>query len=133
MNTLFLGIIAGVFVVLLAFMIPAIIQIRKTAKSAEDFFKDTEQSLNPILTELKTSIEKINKVTDGLEDSVSNVRHLARSIGEMGAIVDELNHLVRQTGVLFSLKTASLGVGIKTALNVLAKGLIKKGEREKEV
>lgn len=129
---LFLGIITAALIILLAFLIPVILQIRKTAKSAENFFKVTRESLTPLLSELKESVERLNRVTGGVEDSIKNVQHLAKAIGEIGTLVDGLNNFVKQTGLSFSVKTASLGVGIKTALSVLAKGLIKKTSNKNE-
>ncbi len=123
---LFLGIIAATLIILLAFLIPFILQIRKTTKSAENFLEVTQESLTPLLSELKKSVERLNSVTEGVEDSVKNVQHLAKAIGEIGTLVDELNNFVKQTGLSFSIKTTSIGVGIKTALSTFAKGLIKK-------
>jgi uncharacterized protein YoxC len=119
-------IISGVLILLLVFVVSAIVQIRRTAKSVEDFLKTTQESLNPLLKELRESVERANRVTAGLESSVNDVQHLSKAIGEAGSIINELNKLIRQSGLAFSIKTASLGVGIKTALNVLAKGIMKK-------
>jgi len=120
-------VIAGVFVLLVIFLVFALMQLRKTAKSVEDFLRNTEGSLNPLLKELRESVERANRITAGLENSINDVQHLSKAIGEAGAIVNEVNKLVRQSGLVFSIKAASLGVGVKTALNVLAKGIIKKG------
>ncbi len=126
---LFWWLIVAIFLALLAFLIPTLLQIRTAAKSVESFFKTTQDSLNPLLSELKESIERTNRVTEGVEDSIKNVRHLAKSMGEIGNLIDELNDLVRQSGLSFSVKAASLGIGIKTALGVLAKGIIRGGEK----
>lgn len=121
------GVLSIALIVLVAFLIPTILQIRKTAKSIDNFLKITESSLNPLLSELRESIEKINRISERVEESVKNVQHFTKSIGEIGVLIDEVNNLLRQTGVSFAVKTASIGVGIKTALSVLAKGFIKKG------
>lgn len=113
-------------IVLVAFSIPAILQIRRTARSVEDFLKNTQESLNPLLPQLKESIEKINRTTKGIEESVTDVQRLTKSIGEIGTLINEVNNLLRKTGASFTLKTACIGVGIKTALKVLAKGLFTK-------
>lgn len=126
---LFFVVIAAVVVILLGFLIPVILQLRKTAKSAENFLKVIQESLTPLLSELKESAERLNKISEDIEDSVSNVRHLTNAIGEIGAMVDEVNNFVKQTGLSFSIKTASIGAGIKAALGVLAKGIIKKSDK----
>ncbi len=119
-------------IVLVAFSIPAILQIRKTAKSVEDFLKSTEGSLNPLLVELKEGIERINKTTKGILESVADVQYLTKSIREIGMLIDEVSNLLRQTGSSFIVKTACIGVGIKTALGVLVKGLIKKASSKEK-
>ncbi len=118
-------IIVLIIAVLAAFLIPAILQIKKTAKAVEDFMKTTQESLNPLLSELRQTIEKTNRAAEGIEESVANVQRLTRSVGETGALIEEVNSLLRQTGVSCAVKTASVGVGIKTAFSVLAKGLLK--------
>lgn len=118
--------------VLFAFLIPAILQIKRAAKSAEDFMKAMLQSLTPLISELRQTIEKTNRAAEGVEESIMNVQRLTRSVGETGALIEEVNNLLRQTGISCAIKTASIGVGIKTAFNVLAKGLIKKGGEKDE-
>ena len=124
---LFLGIIAAGFVILLVFLIPLILHAKKTLMSLGNFINTTQESLSPLLSELKISVERLNRITEDIEDSTKNVQHLAKTIGETGELVDELNNFIKKTGLSFSIKTASLGIGIKTALATLAKGIIKKG------
>ena len=124
---LFLGIIAAGFVMLLVFLIPLILHAKKTLMSLGNFINTTQESLSPLLSELKISVERLNRITEDIEDSTKNVQHLAKTIGETGELVEELNNFIKKTGLSFSIKTASLGMGIKTALATLAKGIIKKG------
>ncbi|MEK7238141.1 MAG: DUF948 domain-containing protein [Nitrospirota bacterium] len=124
---LFLGVIAAGFVILLVFLIPLILHAKKTLMSLGNFINTTQESLSPLLSELKISVERLNRITEDIEDSTKNVQHLAKTIGETGELVDELNNFIKKTGLSFSIKTASLGIGIKTALATLAKGIIKKG------
>ena len=127
---LFLGIIAAVAVMFLVFLIPVILQIKKMVKSAEDFLGATEKSLTPLLAELTVSIERLNRITEDVEYSVSNVKHLAKAVGDIGSLIDELNNFIKKTGLSFTLKTAGIGAGIKAAVGVLIKGIIKKGGNE---
>ena len=122
----FWGIIAGAFIVLVTFLIPVILQIKRTAKAAEDFLLTTQASLNPLLKRLQETVEKTNQVAANLNESISNVQHLTKAVGETGAIIDDVNRLIRQIEMFISVTTSNLGVGIKTALGVLAQGIIKK-------
>ena len=124
---LFLGVIAAGFVILLVFLIPLILHAKKTLMSLGNFINTTQESLSPLLSELKISVERLNRITEDIEDSTRNVQHFAKTIGETGELVEELNNFIKKTGLSFSIKTASLGIGIKTALTTLVKGIIKKG------
>jgi len=123
----FWGIIAGAVIVLVAFLIPVILQIKRTAKAAEDFLRTTQESLNPLLRKLQENVEKANQVADKLDELISNVLPLTKAVGDTGAIVDDINTLMRQINTFISGTMSGLGVGIKTALSVLAQGIIKKG------
>lgn len=123
----FWGIIAGAIIVLVAFLIPVILQIKRTAKAAEEFLQTTQESLNPLLKGLQETVEKTNQVAGKLDESISNVQHLTKAVGDTGAIIDDINSLTRQMGHAISVSTSSFGVALKTALSVLAQGLIKKG------
>ncbi|MBI4681595.1 MAG: DUF948 domain-containing protein [Nitrospirae bacterium] len=123
----FWGIIAGALIVLVAYLIPVITQIKRTAKAAEDFLWTTQESLDPLLKRLQKTVEKTNQIADKLDESISNVQHLTKSVGETGAIIDDINQLIRQIAASISVMTSNFGVGIKTALSVLTQGLIKKG------
>lgn len=127
-----LAIIGAVFIILLVLLIPVILHTKKTLRSVENFVKVTQESLIPLLSELRESVERLNRITGNIENSTKNVQHLTKAIGEMGILIDELNNFVKQTGLSFSIKTASLGVGIKTALSTLAKGIIKKTSSKNE-
>ena len=122
MENFFWGIIAGAVIVLVAFLIPAILQITRTIRAAEDFIK----TLNPLLFKLNETIDRTNKVAAGVEESVNNVQHLTRAVGETGALIDEINHFVRQVGVFLSAGTSGLGAGIKAAFAILTKGAVEK-------
>lgn len=124
---LFLGIITVVLIILLGFVIYFILSTKNTMRSVENFIKTTQEPLISLLSELRESVERLDRIIRDIEDSTKNVQHLSKAIGELGALIDELNNFVRRTGLSFSIKTASIGVGIKTALGVLARGIIKKG------
>ncbi len=127
-----MGIISGALIIIAAFLIPLIIQLKKTAVTADNFLRETREELTPLLAELKQSTERLNRVTEGIEDSVRNVRNAAHAVGETGKLVDELNSFVRKKGLSFTVMTASIGMGVKTALSTLAKGVLKKEPEKKE-
>lgn len=123
---LFLLICAFVIIIIGTFLVSLILKAKNALISFDNLVKSTHESLIPLLTELKESAERINKTVKDIENSVRDVQHLTSAVGEMGTIIGELNSFIKRTGFTFSIKTASIGVGIKTALGVLLKGLMKK-------
>ncbi|MBI5056589.1 MAG: DUF948 domain-containing protein [Nitrospirae bacterium] len=123
----FWGIIAGALIVLVAFLIPAILQITRTAKAAEEFLRTTQASLNPLIARLNETVDKTNQIAAKLDQSISDVQHLTKAVGETGAIIGDINNFIRNIQTALSVTTSSFGTGIKTALSVLAQGIIKKG------
>jgi len=102
-------------------------------KSAEDFLGATEKSLTPLLAELQVSIERLNRISEDVEYSVGSVKHLAKSVGDIGSLIDELNNFIKKTGLSFTLKTAGIGAGVKAAVGVLMKGIINKASNKDDV
>lgn len=56
--------IVVLFLVLVCAMIPTFVQIRRTAKQAEDFLRLVELELRPTLIELKEVVGSLNRVSD---------------------------------------------------------------------
>lgn len=123
----FLGIIAAFLFFLLVFLILAILQVKKTAKAAEDLLNATNQSLTPVLAKLQEMAENVNNVAVKLDESMSNVQNLTRAVGEAGTIISDTNHFMRNVQMVVLGTTLGLGSGIKTAFGVLMQGIIKKG------
>jgi uncharacterized protein YoxC len=121
------GIIGIELLILIIFLVGFIIYARKMLRSIETFINTTQESLTPLLTELRVSVERLNKISERIDIAVKDIQHLTTSLGNIATLIDEINDFARKTGVSFSVKTASLGVGIKTALSALAKGILKKG------
>lgn len=125
-HNFFWGIMAGAIVVLIAFLIPALLQSIKTAKAAEMFFKTSQESLYPLILKLTETVERSNRVASGIEESVHNVQRLAKAIGETGTILEDINAATRRTGMFVSVTSSALRAGIFAALGELAKGALKK-------
>ncbi|MBI5025235.1 MAG: DUF948 domain-containing protein [Nitrospirae bacterium] len=127
-NQILFVLITIAFLIMVAFLIPTIIQLRRTAKTIDEFLKTTQQSLKPLLDNLDGTVQTTNKIAHGIEDSIRNIRDFAQAVGNIGRLLNDINRLLKGTGASFAIKTASLGVAIKTALGVLVKGILKGGK-----
>lgn len=126
MPEFFWGIIAGAVIVLVAFLVPAILQISRTAKAAEQFIRKTQEDLDPLIDKLQENAEKSIQCITKLNDTITNVQQLTKAVGETGEIVHNVNNIFRQVGMFFTITSSGLGAGIKAALSVLTKGAVEK-------
>jgi len=126
MENFFWGIIAGAVIVLIVYLVYAILQIKRTLRAAEDFIRTTQASLNPLLFKLDETIDRLNNVAAGAEESLNDVQHLTKAIGETGTIINDINHYVRKAEIFFAAGTSGLAEGIKAAFAVLTKGAFEK-------
>jgi uncharacterized protein YoxC len=126
MENFFWGIIAGAVIILIIFLIYAILQIKRTLRAAEEFIITTQTSLHPLLLKLDETIDRVNGVAAGAEESLNNVQNLTKAIGETGVIINDINHFVRKTEIFFAAGTSGLVAGVKAAFAVLTKGAFEK-------
>ncbi len=125
---IFLGIIAAVMIILCAVIVPAVIQLKKTTRSADEFIRSTEQTLTPLLSEIKQSAERLNSVTMGIENSVRNLEKLTDAVGHTGTLLESLNKFFKNRGFSVSVRTSCFIIGIKTAMSTLAREILKSSD-----
>ena len=93
-----LGLAAAVaaitMVVLAAFLIPAIIEIRKTAEATRQFITRTDEELRPILAELRTTLADLRTVSDGVAEKVDDLKVFMDGVGETGRGLKTISHVV---------------------------------------
>jgi uncharacterized protein YoxC len=86
--------VAVVLVVLAAFMIPAIIEVRKTAAAIREFTTYTESELKPVLQELHQTLSDLKEIADVAATGTEDVRSFVTGLGEMGRHLRTINHVV---------------------------------------
>lgn len=118
--------IVVLFLLLVCGMIPALIQLRRTAKQAEDFLRLVELELRPTLIELKEVIGSLNRASDQVTGGMEKMGGTLEAIAEAGQTVRDANQLVQHfvfpkliTGAAFM---TGLRVGLRTLLVRLVGG-----------
>ncbi|MBZ0159279.1 DUF948 domain-containing protein [Candidatus Methylomirabilis sp.] len=116
--------IVVLFLVLVCAMIPTFVQIRRTAKQAEDFLRLVELELRPTLIELKEVVGSLNRVSDHVAGGLKKMDGTLEAIAEVGQTVRDVNQLAQHivfprliTGAAFM---TGLRVGLKTLIVRLA-------------
>lgn len=110
--------IAALFFLLVCGMIPMLVQLRRTARQAEDFLRLVELELRPALIDLKEVIRNLNRVSDQVSGGMEKMGGTFEAIAEAGQTVRDANQLVQHfvfpkliAGAAF---TTGLRVGLKT-------------------
>jgi len=113
------GALAAGFLVLVAFLIPTLLQIRKTVAESERLLARLNSELPPLLNEMRGMIENVNALAGQARDGVEHAAVLLHAVGELGETVQEVHETVRgQSGKLL-VNLASVVAGVKAASAVV--------------
>jgi len=81
---MFWMVLLGLLAVCVAFLVPLLIQLRRTALRAEQFLGQTEHDLVPLLQELRETSERTAKLARVAEEEFGKLAPMFRSLGEAG-------------------------------------------------
>jgi len=116
--------VAITLVVLAAFLIPAFIEIRKTATSLREFINCADSELKPVLHELHQTITELKIIAEVAATRTDDVKSFMEALGDTGRNLRTINHVVGTVaGVLAS--TSVWAVGAKAAGKLILERLSK--------
>jgi uncharacterized protein YoxC len=93
-------VIAITFIVLVAFLIPELIEIRKTAISVRIYDTDVESQTHPILKELRELTANLRVFTDPVASRSDEVKSFMVSLGDTGRNIRKINVVVGEVAGL---------------------------------
>ncbi len=107
------------FLLLVVGMVPALVQLRRTARQAEEFLKVVEIELRPALIDLKDAIRNLNRASDQVTGGMEKMGGTLDAISEVGQTVRDANRLIH--GIVFPklITGAALMTGIRIGLRTL--------------
>ncbi len=88
------AVMAITLVVLAAFMIPAFIELRKTAVAAREFLVGKDSELKPIIRDLQETLADLRILTQGAAEKVDDVKVFMESMGDAGRSIQTINTVV---------------------------------------
>ncbi|MCL5238289.1 MAG: DUF948 domain-containing protein [Nitrospirae bacterium] len=97
----------------------AIMDIRRLAATINEFVKNTEERLTPVLIETEQTLKSFRKISDDVGTVTENVRGLSDVVYEIVVNLKTVSNLVNSFGEGVSLRASGIREGVKTALNVL--------------
>lgn len=119
------GLLAITFAILAAFLIPAVIEIRKTAIALREFAANTENDLKPVLHELQNTLTELKSLAGVTAARADEVRCFTEALGETGRNLRTINSVVGTVAGLLA-NTSAWAVGAKAAGKMILESLAKK-------
>lgn len=127
MDTILLGIIAALFLVIAVYLIPLLLELKKTVIAVRN---TTEKNLNPALDELQLALKSMKSIYDDVNDITGAAKGVADSITEVSAKIFAVNRALDALGSAASVRAMSLKAGVAAAATYLLTNLMKKGDRQ---
>ena len=119
--------IAVAFVVLVAYLIPAILQVKRTIGQSERLLAQLNDELPIMLNDIKGTGENIRTMTDQARIGVDRAAVLLNAVGEVGQTVKHMHHMVRGRSGSILIGVTSLLAGIKAASNAVKQHIHREG------
>jgi uncharacterized protein YoxC len=111
--------VAVAFAVLVGFLVPMLIQIRKTVAESEQLLAKMNHDLPPLIDELRTMSHKVNDLAEQARGGVEHATVLLHAVGEVGESVQQVHNAVRGSSGSMLTNVASVVAGFKAATQVM--------------
>ncbi|HUJ17434.1 MAG TPA: hypothetical protein VL197_05515 [Nitrospirota bacterium] len=124
MTDIILGIGVGTFIIYTVFHIMYILSIRKTSERMAAFFINSEADMSTALSELRGTLENLEKITGDVSEVTRDVREISDSVAVVKKTVRALYHSVKEgVGSAAEANIAGLKAGLRTGVVTLVKNL----------
>ena len=121
-------VVAVAFVVLVGFLVPVLMQVRKTVAESEQLLAKMNADLPPLVGELRAISQNLNNLADQARDGVEHAAVLLHAVGEVGESVQQVHNVVRGSSGTLLTNVASMVAGFKAATHVMRERYRKEGE-----
>jgi uncharacterized protein YoxC len=111
--------VAVAFAVLVGFLVPMLVQVRKTVAESEQLLAKMNHDLPPLIDELQTMSHKVNNLVEQARGGVEHATVLLHAVGEVGESVQQVHNVVRGSSGSMLTNVASLLAGFKAATQVV--------------
>lgn len=111
--------VAAAFVVLVGFLVPVMIQIRKTVGESEQLLAKMNDDLPPLISEIRSISHNMNEATKQARGGVEHAATLLHAVGEVGESVQHMHNVVKGSSGSMLTNMASVVAGFKAARQVM--------------
>ena len=121
--------IAVAFVVLVGYIVPTVIQVRKTVTQAERLLSQVNAELPELLKEIKQTNENVRVMSTQARDGVGRVSVLMNAIGDVGETVNQIHEVIRGKGATLAKNLVGMLVNLRAVALSLKNRAQKKEDR----
>ncbi|ULA66679.1 MAG: hypothetical protein LZF62_130023 [Nitrospira sp.] len=115
--------VAIAFAVLVGYLVPVLIQMRRTVAEAEVLVTKLNADLPILVAELRAMSQNLNDLTEQARGGVEHAAVLLHAVGEVGESVNQVHSLVRGSGGTLLANVASVVAGLRAAKQVVTERL----------
>ncbi|MCP9469190.1 MAG: DUF948 domain-containing protein [Nitrospira sp.] len=119
--------VAVAFMVLVGFLVPVLVQIRKTVEESEQLLAKMNADLPPLVEELRTTSKNLNELSSQARQGVEHATVLLHAVGEVGESVQQIHNVVRGSSGTVLTNVMGAVAGFRAAARVMRDRLRKGG------
>ena len=111
--------VAVAFALLVGYLVPVLIQVRKTVAESEQLLAKMNNDLPPLIGELRAMSHNVNDLTEQARIGVEHAAVLLHAVGEVGESVQHVHEVVKGSSGSMLTNVASVVAGLKAATKVM--------------
>jgi uncharacterized protein YoxC len=111
--------IAVGFAVLVGYLIPMLIQLKRTVAEADELLTRMNAELPSLLKEMRETSENINALVEHARDGVEHASVFLHAVGSVGDTVQQVSRVVQGTSGNLLTNLASVVAGFRAATAVV--------------
>jgi len=111
--------VAAAFALLVGYIVPVLIQVRKTVAESEQLLAKMNNELPPLIGELRAMSHNVNDLTEQARTGVEHAAVLLHAVGEVGESVQQVHEVVKGSSGSMLTNVASVVAGVKAATKVV--------------
>lgn len=111
--------VAVAFVVLVGYLVPVLMQVRKTVAESEQLLSKMNVEVPALVAELRAMSQNLNDVTNQVREGTEHAAVLLHAVGEIGESVQQVHNVVRGSSGTLLNNVASMVAGFKAATHVV--------------
>ena len=119
--------VAAAFALLVGFIVPVLIQVRKTVAESEQLLAKMNNDLPPLIGELRAMSHNVNDMTEQARIGVEHAAVLLHAVGQVGESVQQVHEIVKGSSGSMVTNVASVVAGMRVATKVVKERFRKEG------